>query len=362
MPILWRSALIPFIKTFLLALSSFILILLVMRSQDIAKFALIAETGPHLVLFILYQIPTIFPICLPISVFVATTYVVGRSCQFGETIALLTSGISLVQIRRPLLYMVIFLSALNFYFVSQLTPKSKIGSKDLLTSIIRANPLLLLTKRYLIDIKDITINMDPIQIGKVAENFYCGFYDSAIERIRLIHAKKIYMDKKDFMADQLLLCFYSKGNIEESFDNLFMDNIEHTRTDPSAFSLMSTTSSKKASLAEKPTSELIYNLTLKETKKKSSIIGEISKRLYFSCAVFSLFLLAFYSNITTSRYERKKALIFTFILFILIFAGFLIGRSLYKHPALSLISYSVPHLFVFLYARLQHERIIHGAL
>jgi hypothetical protein len=258
--------------------------------------------------------------------------------------------------------MAILLSALNFYFVSQLTPKSKVDSKDLLTSIARANPLLLLTKRYLLDIKDLTVDMSPIQIGKVAENLYCGFYDSALSRIRLIHAKKIYADKKDFMADQLLLCFYTPSSFVNSFDHLFMDNIEHTRTDPSAFSFLSTTSLKKTSLAEKPTSELLHDLTLKETKKKSSLIGEIAKRLYFSLTVFSLFLLGFYSNITTSRYEKKKALIYTFILFILIFAGFLVGRALYKHLFLSLASYVLPHLLIFLYARLQHERIIHGAI
>ncbi len=315
-----------------------------------------------ILIFILYQIPTILPICLPISTFVATIYVIGRSNQFQEIIALLTSGVTLSQIRKPFLYIAVFLSCLNFFFVSQLTPLSKTATKSLLTSIARGNPLLLLTKRYLLNIQDMYVDMQPLQVGKSAQNLYLGLFDHQTHRIRLVHAKKLMLDKKDFVADGLFICFYSPSGNPESFDHLFTDNIQHTRTDPSAFAFISTNSTKKTSLAEKSTASLIYDLAHKKTKKKSSYIGEIAKRLFFSYAVVSFFLLGFYSSISTARDSKKRRFLIVLSLFIFTFACFLIGRGLYKQVFLSLGAYILPHVLIYLYARKEHSRMIHGAL
>ncbi len=66
-PILWRYLLRSYFKIFFLCLFSFVALLIVSRFKEIAKCAALSGSGSKAALFILYQIPFIIPLALPIS-------------------------------------------------------------------------------------------------------------------------------------------------------------------------------------------------------------------------------------------------------------------------------------------------------
>ena len=67
MPIIWRYLLRSYFQVLALSVSSFIAILLVLRFQEIARFASSGTAQLKVLLFTLLQIPYILPIAIPVS-------------------------------------------------------------------------------------------------------------------------------------------------------------------------------------------------------------------------------------------------------------------------------------------------------
>src|SRR3990167_6985390 len=103
MPILWKYLLRGYIQYFLLCVSAFVAILLVIRFQEIAIFASSGAKAKHISLFSLYQIPYILPIALPISCLISAMTLSLRMSSSLELTALRASGISLRTISYPIL-------------------------------------------------------------------------------------------------------------------------------------------------------------------------------------------------------------------------------------------------------------------
>ena len=76
MPILWRFLIIKFLKVFSFSVLAFIAILLTLRLEEIAHFASIDSGKGYLFWFILYQIPYILPVAIPLSCLISSLLLV----------------------------------------------------------------------------------------------------------------------------------------------------------------------------------------------------------------------------------------------------------------------------------------------
>src|SRR3990167_580554 len=170
MPILWRYLLKNYIQVFLLCVVAFISILLVTRLQNIAELAPLDTPFPLILLFILCQIPYILPIAIPIAGFISSLLLFQKLSMTHECTALRSSGLTLNQIISPILFAAFSLCLINFLVVSEVTPRARLYAQDLFYNMKVVNPLFLMKKSYLLNLKDAYVDMSMTDLGKEATN------------------------------------------------------------------------------------------------------------------------------------------------------------------------------------------------
>src|ERR1700722_5509245 len=170
MPILWRYVLRHFFQVFFLCVGSFIGILLVLRFQEIARFAASGAPKLKILLFMLLQIPYILPMAIPISCLIASMLLLQKWSHLHELTALRACGLGLKPIITPLLFAGVALSAINFVIVREFTPRCRGMTKTLVYEMAAANPLFLLQKESLLKLKHVFIDMKVLKASKFAQN------------------------------------------------------------------------------------------------------------------------------------------------------------------------------------------------
>ena len=140
--------------------------LLVLRFQDIARFAAAGTSGGHVCLFALLQIPYILPIAIPVSCLIAAILLFQRLSHSHELTAFRACGISLRSIATPLLFAGGVLALINATMTCEIAPRSRLMAKGLLYQVAASNPLLLFQKNSPIKFKNAYIDIHSLQAGK----------------------------------------------------------------------------------------------------------------------------------------------------------------------------------------------------
>jgi lipopolysaccharide export system permease protein len=189
MPILWRYLLRNYFQVLFLCVASFVSILLVSRSQDIARFASSGAPLKSVLLFTLYQIPYILPLAVPIACLIATILLFQRLSHTQELTAMRACGLGVKAIIFPLLLAGSLLSVINFSIVSELAPHCRILTKKLTYEMTAVNPLFLLQKGTLVKLKDTFVDMKVLRMGRRAEDVILIIKNSSQDRLNLVTAK-----------------------------------------------------------------------------------------------------------------------------------------------------------------------------
>jgi len=136
-----KSFLEPFFATFFV-----VLFVLVMQALWLA-FDEIAGKGIDL-LFILkflgYLALTLTPMALPIGVLLSSIMALGNLSENYEFAAIKSAGISLKRVIRPLVFLTLFISALNFVFLNNIYPWATLKQKNLYLNMKKKKPALAL--------------------------------------------------------------------------------------------------------------------------------------------------------------------------------------------------------------------------
>jgi lipopolysaccharide export system permease protein len=90
--------------------------------------------------FIFYSIPYLIPNALPLAVLLSTIMTFGNLSERFELAALKTSGASLIRIMRPLLFVMILISALAFYSANILIPRANLSWGALFYDVTHKKP------------------------------------------------------------------------------------------------------------------------------------------------------------------------------------------------------------------------------
>ena len=133
-PKLWTYLSLFFLRIFCLCLFSFICLLIVIRAQQIAKFAAISSSYGDVFFFILYQLPYILPFATSLSVLMGSYMLTKHLSSSRELTTLRSCGISIKKTLIPIFIILFYISLLNFYMISELSPVAKRESKDLVSS------------------------------------------------------------------------------------------------------------------------------------------------------------------------------------------------------------------------------------
>ncbi len=233
MPVLWLYVLGQYFKVLLLALFAFIAVLLTSRLDEIAHFASLGPQLKFLGLFILYQIPLILPIAIPVSCLLSSILLFQQLSATHELTALRASGMSLKTILTPLLIGAVGLSALNFYFVSEVSTHSHLQTNQLKNELRSINPLLLLHHKHLMRLKGIYFDtFGPSKMGEIASDAIVAMPNPNSERMNILVAKNLEADPEIFSGRQLTLI----TSLDEGTPDLIIENLGSAKTPIGEFS------------------------------------------------------------------------------------------------------------------------------
>lgn len=180
MKILDRYILTQFLKNFLGTLS--ILILIFVFHTIWTYIDELAGRGLELWIigkFLLFFIPQLIPIILPLAVVVSSIMTFGAFAENYEFAAMKASGVSLLRIMRPLIIFMIFLSGVTFFLVNNVIPVAYQEVFTLRRNIAKVKPAMAIPEGIFSNIGDEI----SIKVGKKH-----GDNDEFLENI-IIHKK-----------------------------------------------------------------------------------------------------------------------------------------------------------------------------
>lgn len=180
----------PFLATFFV-----VLFVLVMQALWLA-FDEIAGKGIDLIFilqFLWYLTLMVTPTALPIGVLLSSIMALGNLSENYEFAAIKSAGISLDRVIRPLIFLTILLSGLNFIFLNNIYPWATLKQKNLYLNMKKKKPALALVPgTFNTDIPGFSIKFDE-KYGE-EENFLKNVQIADLSggrgKLKVITAKK----------------------------------------------------------------------------------------------------------------------------------------------------------------------------
>ena len=136
-----KTFLIPFLATFLIVLFVLVMQLLWQTFESIAGKGI---SITFILKFLYYTSLSIIPQALPIAVLLSSIMALGSLGENYEFAAAKSAGISLQRLVRPLIFLTLFLSGINFIFLNNIFPYAILKQQNLYYNIKKKKPALAL--------------------------------------------------------------------------------------------------------------------------------------------------------------------------------------------------------------------------
>lgn len=349
MPLLWRYLLRNYFQVFFLCISSFILLLLLTRLQEIARLASFDSNLVTLFLFTLCQIPYILPIAIPISGLIAAILLSKRLSQDLELTVFRSVGLSLTKITIPLLISACLLSLINFVIVSELTPRSRLLSQKLFYKASTINPLFLIKNHKALKPKNSYIDMEMSSVDKKASDVVFAMQNKSQNRLTLLIAKHLCLKKNQLIGENVSLITHIDSNDHTQFDHLIIDNQQKMFTSAQAFSEMMQRDHFSLGFEFYPLRELIQMLSMQKNKPKikNKLYFELNRRLFFSLITYAFTFMGISMGLQIGKERKQKGIILAILLTALTFICSIAAKSYYLSFERSLFFYLFPNILIF---------------
>lgn len=362
MPILWRYLLSHYLKILLFSVLAFIAILLTTRAIEIANFAAIGGQSADLFWFILYQIPYILPIVIPVSCLISSWLVLQKLSHTHELIALRTAGLSLRDILAPLLIAASFFVLFNFYIVSELSTQSHLAGSQLKQKLHKVNPLVLLQSKQF-------LRLQGFHFDKLGNSIAREFTSEAFLAIpqedqpdmHLFLAGEMEWSSETLKGKNLTLISSLKHS-SHPLDHFIIDNIgDVTIPTRDASSLI------KNKIYSIRNDHLRLELLLARLgEERDSLIiegirAEIIRRISLAFAALSFTLLGVSFGLSIGRSTSYRSLAWTIGLSALYLVCFFAGKQSSSF-AISAAFYLFPHLLILTCCLSRLKNISRGVL
>jgi len=351
MPIIWRYLLRSHFQVLLLCVSTFISVLIVLRFQEIDRFATSGATKLKIFLFALLQIPYILPIAIPVSCLIAAMLLFQRLSHTHELTALRTSGFGLKTITAPLLFAGFFLTAINFTLASEISPRCKGLTKQLIFEIATANPLFLLQKESLVKLKSAYFNIGVLKANKYAEDVLIVVKNSSNGRMTVMSAKELSLKGELLKGEKVTFISSVDPKKESGFDHLVIENQAEMNTKAANLSQFLQTMDWTSSYDYLPL-RMILAHDIAAAKDQFHLSKgaqvEISRRISISLAAFTFTLIGIACGIQISRNRSKKGIIWAIGLAAFFLVCFISAKSFRHSPMTATMIYLLPHPLIIL--------------
>lgn len=363
MHLLWRHILRGYFQILCLCVASFIAVLLAARFQEIARFASSGASLRLVLLFVLYQIPYILPIAIPISCGICTFLLLQQMSHSQELTALRSCGLSIHSLLSPILTAGACMALCNVTIICELAPFCRLQTKLLTYEIAAKNPFFLFQKETLIRLKNPYVDMRVRHSGESAEDVLVVMKSSWQERLSLMLAKKLHL-KEQWLDGEFVTLVSSVAPKEgESFDHLVIENQRAMRTQATTFAQQVQSTEWFGNEQYLPLRLLLAKEVVERgglANMSSSVQIELSRRMTLGLAAFSFTLLGAACGIQISRSPSKRGLLFALLFTTLFLVCFVSAKSLRHTPHLCPIVYLLAHPPIALFSLYRLKRVSGG--
>ncbi len=309
MPLLWRYLIYDYLKVLALSTASFVAILLTLRFDEIAHFACLGSSAAEIGRFILFQLPYLLPIALPVSALIASYLLYARLSHKQELTAMRACGIGLLSLLAPVLAAAGLLTVCDFYFASEISSQAHLQNGQLRHTLRTINPLLLVQNKRMLNMQGILCEtLGSSRHGEFVSDLFLALPDKAHDRIALVLAKSFSGVERHIEGSGI--SFITSQPEQEGFDALSVENIASLETPYEAF----TPAFQQKTWTLHP-DHLQFSLLLshleaqRQTGNKKGIAqvySEISRRLSTALSLFAFTLFGAAFSIQIGRRARKS--------------------------------------------------------
>ncbi len=364
MPLLWSYLLRNYLKVLCLCVTGFISVLLVTRFQTVARFAATGASKFVVFKFVLFQIPFILPLAIPISCLIAAFLLFQKMSRSRELTAIRMSGLGIASITFPLLLCGMIFALLNFTVVSEVTPKCRSLSKMLAYEMTAANPLCLLQKDTLIKLKNTYVDMKVLKSGKYAEDVFFISRTMSNQRIGLMLAKKLSLKDQKLLGSNVTFISSVDSKEPDRFDHLVIENQAEMQTQADDLSQYLHSSGWSLSF-ENLNLRMLLAKNAVENQVSSQldihILEEIARRLSLGIAAFTFTLLGIACGMEISRQLKLRGILWASAFLIIYLVCFVMAKSVRHNHLQSTLLYLGPHPVIILFCLYSFKRIARGA-
>ncbi len=350
MPIIWRYLLRSYFQVLLLCVSAFISVLIVIRFQEIARFATSGAPKLKVLLFALLQVPYILPIAIPVSCLIAAMLLFQRLSHTHELTALRTCGFGLKTISTPLFFAGSLLTLINFTIASEVSPWCRSLAKQLIYEMVTANPLFLLQKESLIKLKSAYYDIGVLKANKYAEDVLLVVKNSSSGRMTVMSAKELSLKGELLKGQQVTFISSVDPKKETGFDHLVIENQAEMNTKAASMSQFLQTVDWTASFEYLPLRMILaYDFAQKgrfSISKGAQL--EISRRASISLAAFTFTMIGMAFGMQISRNRSKKGIAWAIGLAAFFLVCFIAAKSFRHSPMIATLVYLLPHPLIIL--------------
>lgn len=354
MPRYWKYLITSFLKTFFLSMSGFVGIILITRMKEIARFIALSSDTSSIILYILYQMPYIIPIALPISCLISSFLLFQKMSNTHELTALRTSGLSITKIMSPLIFISCLFVMINFFIASEWATKSLAKSKETFFDQTSKNPILLLQRQNLSKLKDCDITMTSDKNNKNADDVLFISFNKNNERLNLFSSSNLTINNNELLGKDISFISYVKTDDINSYDTLIIENQSSMNT--KAENLSKIIKSKKTIMNpyHLPFTQLIQKWKKQKgmisNQRYESIFAEIIRRTTLGLSAFTFTFLGITLGIDISRNKSKKKLIMVSILTLILLSSFVFGKSLKYYAISATLTYLLPQILTIIFS------------
>lgn len=376
-PILWRYLLSHYLRVFFLCVASFIAILLTLRLGEIAYFATLGPQAINVLWFTLQQIPYVLPIAFPVAALISSALLVQGLSQSRELTAMRSCGFALKSILAPVLAAALFLSAVNFYVISELSTSSHFSAGQLKNQLRAVNPLLLLNNKLLMHMKGLYFDtLGASHVGEYAEDIIFLSPTNHSGRLSLMVAKRLDVTPEIITEDVATIVtsqpspagehivienMLTSSTTIQDFSQLLDKKIWTVNNDhlmlpqllvrkQETFDTLQTAIEKNASKDD-----------IKEAKQNyHRILTEIIRRFSVAIAVFSFTFMGLAFGISISRNRSNLGIIYIVLLAATYLVAFFIAKNFDQDLTMATTLYLVPHVLICIASLLTLRKIAHG--
>jgi lipopolysaccharide export system permease protein len=346
MPVLWRYLLRSYFRVLILCVVSFIAILLVTRFQEIAQFAASGAPLKLVCLFMLYQIPYILPLAIPVSCLIAAMLLFQHLSQTHELTALRASGIGLKTIAAPLVLAGCLLALTNFTIASEIGPRCRGLSKELIFEMTAVNPLALFQKDTLIKLKDTYVDMKTLRTGKSAKDVILVLNNRNHQRLGIMTAKELFLEGTLLNGKQVSFISSVNSKQDLNFDHLVIENQAVMSTQASSMSQLTQNTDWYFNYDYMPLRMILAKRAVEKSLHPFSMQKaelEIVRRVSISLAALTFTLIGIAFGMTIGRNGSKKGIAWALSLAASFMLCFIMAKSMHHSVPIASLLYLLPH-------------------